>query len=76
MNRYLQLIYDLSIDYDGYENDIEGLRCLVDELRRFARMGITLDDKTPIYVNGHEKHENILGEELKDEDLEETSKWI
>ena len=31
-DEWLELIWMVGVDYDGYENDIKGLRDLVDEL--------------------------------------------
>ena len=35
----LQSIWEIGFDYDGYENDIKGLRYLVDELVELAVKG-------------------------------------
>lgn len=63
MEKYLELIHDLAFDYDGC-NTIEGLKKLIDELDRYARLGRCCNTNSPIYVNG-DKYYNILNEELE-----------
>lgn len=63
LKSYLELISDLAYDYDG-ENTIEGLKNLIDELRYFTDLALTLDIDFVAYMDGN-KHFNILGEELK-----------
>jgi len=55
----LQLIIDISLDYDGYGNNIVELRSLVDELRTIASDGLQL--KRPQYVNNGKVYEFING---------------
>lgn len=45
-----QSIWEIGVDYDGYENDIKGLRSLVDELVELAIKGrdYIIDDKVTI----------------------------
>lgn len=64
-NAYLQLIIDLSVDYDGYENNIDGLRSLIDMLVEYSLRALKNDDKCTISVNGSKKY-NILGELLNE----------
>lgn len=62
MQRYFQMIIDLGFDYDGC-NTIEGLKMLIDELVRYARVGKNCDIVETVYVNESKKY-NILGEEI------------
>jgi hypothetical protein len=64
---FLKLIIDIGYDYDGYDNDNEGLRSIIDELVDYARKALKEDDESVIYVGGSETEEkklNILGEEI------------
>lgn len=66
-DEYLKLIIDIGYDYDGYDNDNEGLRSIIDELVDYARKALKEDDESVIYVGGSEtekKKLNILGEEI------------
>ena len=66
---YFKMIYYIGCDYDGYCSP-EGLKSVIDELVKYARLGLACDDK---YVAGEgfkkrvETKFNILGEEVKDE---------
>lgn len=62
MEKYLELISDLALDYDGC-NTIESLKALIDELDRLARLGRVCNTKEPIYENNGKKY-NILHEEI------------
>jgi hypothetical protein len=62
-NRYMQMIVDLGIDYDGC-NTIESLKSLIDELIRLARLGIENNDKEYIYTSGNNETLNILFEKV------------
>lgn len=68
MEKYLQLIIDLSYDYDGCKS-VDGLKGLIDELNTLAIHGRDEHDFIPIYVNNN-KTFNILGEELKGDNNE------
>ena len=65
-NRYMQMIVDLGIDYDGC-NTIESLKGLIDELIRLARLGIENNDRECVYTTGGGEKLNILLEELDKE---------
>ena len=62
---YLKLIIDLSVGYDGYENDINGLKSLIDTFSEYSVRALKNDDKCEISVNGNKKY-NILGELLNE----------
>ena len=63
-NNYLDLIYCIGYDYDGYEK-AESLKSLIDELVDYAVKGMKNDDKTVIYEGGKGTKQNILYEKLK-----------
>ena len=65
---YLQLIKDIAYDYDGFYNNIQGLRDLIMELYTYANQGLQNDDKTVMYIGEKDKKYNILSEEV-DEDV-------
>lgn len=70
-DEYLRLIIDIGYDYDGYENNIAGLRYLIQEMCRYAKAALNEDDKTPILIgskNGKAVNLNILGEEITNEE--------
>lgn len=62
MEKYFELIIQLGYDYDGL-NKVESLKGLIDELVRYAKLGITKNTTEPIYENEKKKY-NILGKEL------------
>lgn len=62
-NAYLELIYGLIFDYDGF-NTVEGLKGLIDELRKYASYALDNNDKIPIYRDGNENDFNILHEKI------------
>ena len=62
MQKYLELIYDLGVDYDGC-NTIEGLKGLIDELMEYVYYSRICDTTKPIYIN-QDKRYNILHEEI------------
>lgn len=66
-DEYLKLIIDIGYDYDGYENDIDGLRYLIQEMCEYAKAALNEDDKKPIYVTGKGKILNIIEEEINEE---------
>lgn len=60
-------IWEIGTDYDGYGNDLEELKNLVDELVEYSNKAKKCDDKCVAYIsyeNGKEIKENILMEEL------------
>ena len=60
-------IWEIGTDYDGYGNDLEGLRKLVDELIEYSNKAKKCDDKCVAYIsyeNGEKIKENILMEKL------------
>lgn len=61
-DRYLDLIWALGCDYDGYETP-EGLKSLIDELVELARKASLNDDKS-VTSFGDGKTYNILGEQI------------
>lgn len=62
-NKYLVLMVDLAYDYDGF-NTIEGLKGLIDELRKYASYALDNNDKIPIYIDGNGDNFNILHEKI------------
>ena len=60
-NAYLELIYGLIFDYDGF-NTVEGLKGLIDETTIFVDRALNSDDKKPIYADGDGNSLNILQE--------------
>ena len=62
MEKYFELIIYLGYDYDGL-NTVESLKGLIDELVKYAKLGITKNLSEPIYENEKGKY-NILGKEL------------
>lgn len=65
MKRYLTAIYDLGFDRDGCTK-AESLGKLVDELTRYASLGIECDTNEPMTVNDRGTKYNILGEILEE----------
>lgn len=62
-NEYLVLMVDLAYDYDDF-NTVEGLKGLIDELRKYASYALESNDKIPIYRDGNENDLNILHEKI------------
>ena len=62
MERYFEIIIDLALDYDGFKT-VKGLKDLIDELVRFAKLGRDCNITEPIYENNGKKY-NIIHEEL------------
>ena len=62
-NEYLGFILYLAYDYDGF-NTIEGLKGLIDELRKYASYALDNNDKIPVYRDGNENDFNILHEKI------------
>lgn len=70
MERYLELIYDLGYDYDGF-NDVENLKGLIDEMCRLASLGRACNVTEPIYEDDKGMKSNILGEIILKGDKDE-----
>ena len=64
MEKYFELIVDLGLDHDGF-NESEDLKTLIDELVRFAGLGRAYNTTECIYINKNKKY-NILNEEIKE----------
>lgn len=62
-NEYLVLMVDLAYDYDGF-NTVEGLKGLIDELRKYASYALDSNDKIPVYRDGNGNDFNILHEKI------------
>lgn len=66
-NEYLQTIYAIGFDYDGYEES-ESLKHLIDTLVDYAKRAVKNDDKYAMYegcgTNNSTKYYNILHEEV------------
>lgn len=65
MEKYFELIINLGFDYDGFNET--GLKGLIDEMGRFARLGRVANITEPIFFNGQNNF-NILGEKLESSD--------
>lgn len=63
-DNYFQLIIDLGFDYDGF-NDSEKLKLLIDELVRYANLGLSSNDTESMTIDENCREFNILGEELE-----------
>lgn len=63
-DNYFQLIIDLGFDYDGF-NDSEKLKLLIDELVRYANLGLSSNDTESMTIDENRREFNILGEELE-----------
>ena len=73
-NAYLDIIYDIGIDYDGC-NTIKSLKELIDEFMKWAKFAIENNDREPMFIGARDKEFNILHEELSlkmDIDLNEA----
>ena len=64
-NEYLKLIVDIGYDYDGYENNNEGLRAIIDELVGYAKKALKNDTKYVAYLGANGNEYNILKEIIK-----------
>lgn len=62
-NEYLGFILALAYDYDGF-NTVEGLKGLIDELRKYASYALYSNDKIPVYRDWNENDFNILHEKI------------
>lgn len=63
-DKYLQLIIDLGFDYDDFNNS-ESLKLLIDELVRYANLGLSSNDTESMAIDENRREFNILGEELE-----------
>jgi hypothetical protein len=62
-DKYLELIYFLGVDYDGW-NTVESLKSLIDDLIDYVKKAGNNDDKAPIYSGFNGENFNILYERL------------
>lgn len=53
-----QMIWDVSMDYDGMDGSIETMRQLVDELRSYAEQGIKFLEERKAYTEDTEFEDN------------------
>ena len=67
MEKYFELIHNISFDYDGY-NDVTGLKGVIDELNRFANLGRACNITEPIYEREGIKF-NILLQKLPEQKI-------
>ena len=65
MEKYFELINNISFDYDGY-NDVTGLKRVIDELNRFANLGRACNTTESIYESEGVKF-NILLQKLPEQ---------
>jgi len=63
-DNYLDLIYCIGYDYDGYEK-AESLKELIDELVDYAIRGKNNDDKTVMFEGSKNSKFNILHERIE-----------
>lgn len=68
MEKYFELIHNISsFDYDGY-NDVAGLKVVIDELNRLANLGRACNTTEPIYERDGVKF-NILLQKLSEQKI-------
>ena len=67
MEKYFELINNISFDYDGY-NNVTGLKGVIDELNRFANLGRACNITEPIYDSDGVKF-NILLQKLSEQKI-------
>lgn len=67
MEKYFELINNISFDYDGY-NDVTGLKGVIDELNRFSNLGRVCNTTEPIYESKGVKF-NILLQKLPEQKI-------
>ena len=67
MEKYFELIHNISFDYDGY-NNVTGLKGVIDELNRFANLGRACNTTEPIYEREGVKF-NILLQKLPEQKI-------
>lgn len=60
-DEFCKMIIDVSAGYDGYEESND-LKKLIDELRNYAFMALSCDDKSQIYIDSNNQELNILSE--------------
>lgn len=66
-DEYLKLIIGVGFDYDGMDDNNEGLRQIIDELVDYARKALNNDDKSVIYATlDNSMQRNILLEEIEE----------
>lgn len=61
-------IWEVGTDYDGYGDNLEGLKGIVDELIEYSNKAKKCDDKSVAYIgwkDGKEIKENILMEMIE-----------
>ena len=63
-DKYLELMWFLGVDYDGYDT-AEGLKSLIDELMDLCKKAGKNDDKWVAYEGGDDKFYNILFEAVE-----------
>ena len=69
MKEYLGLITDLSFDYDGC-NTVESLKSLIDDLKRYAKLGREGNLTEPIYTNDNDSY-NMLHQKIRKDSTNE-----
>lgn len=69
MKEYLGLIIDLSFDYDGC-NTVESLKSLIDDLKKYAKLGREGNLTEPIYTNDNDSY-NILHQKIRKDSTNE-----
>ena len=69
MKEYLGLIIDLSFDYDGC-NTVESLKSLIDDLKKYAKLGREGNLTEPIYTNDNDSY-NILNQKIRKDSTNE-----
>lgn len=70
-DEYLRLIRDTGYDFDGFENDIDGLKSVVETLVDYANKALDNDDTSVIYENFSETNPiylNILFEAVSNDE--------
>lgn len=69
MKKYLELIIDLSFDYDGC-NTVESLKSLIDDLKKYAKLGREGNLTEPIYTTDNDSY-NILNQKIRKDSTNE-----
>lgn len=69
MKEYLGLITDLSFDYDGC-NTVESLKSLIDDLKRYAKLGGDGNLTESIYTDDNDSY-NILHQKIRKDSTNE-----
>lgn len=65
-NEYLELMYFLLFDYDGY-GTVEGLQGLIDDTVDYIKKATKCDDKSVIYTGVENSKFNILRERIEED---------